>query len=115
MNTLRTLVLAMCDNLHFILALDPQKNRSKLMICPDLGELILYIASQDQFHIGDLLTMTKERALRGAKLRSIRIVGLGGLTPAEGVYSLREHVAHVDYKVGDAPPDWDHVPGEGSE
>ena len=57
----------------------------------------------------------EERALRGAKLASITIVGLDGLELAKGLFGLRGHVTHVDYRVCDAPPDWDHLPREWAE
>ena len=106
MNRLRTLVLNNCHNLPFILSLNPEKNPSKLMLCPDLEELVLCINSQDQFHVGHFLTMTKERALRGAKLSSITIIVPNGLEPAEGLFNLREHVACVDYEVDDELRGW---------
>ena len=112
MTNLHTLVLTECDNLPFILALNPDKNSSKLVLCPNLEELVLYVESQDRFRIKYLLGMTKERASRGVKLSSITIVGLEELAPAEGMFGLREHVTRVDYRVDDAPPDWDELPSD---
>ena len=112
MTNLRTLVLTECDNLPFILALNPDKNSSKLVLCPNLEELVLYVESQEWFRIKYLLGMTKERASRGVKLSSITIVGLGELAPVEGIFKLREHVTRVDYRVDDAPPDWDELPSD---
>jgi len=112
MNKLHTLTLTKRHNLPYFLALNPKKKASKRVLCPDLGRLILYIKSQNQFCIEHLLAMAKERALRGAKLASVTIVGLGGLAPAEGVFGLREHVAHVDYRAGGSPPVWDHLDDE---
>jgi len=114
MNKLRTLTLTKCHNLPFILALNPQTNPSRLMLCPHLAALVLHIKSQDQFHIRDLLSMTKQRALRGAKLSSITIVGLNQLASAK-VFRLREHVIHVDYKADDVSPNWDHLPGDSGD
>ena len=59
--------------------------------------------------------MTKERASGGVKLSSITIVGLGELAPAEGIFELREHVTRVDYRVDNAPPDWDDLPSGETE
>ena len=112
MTNLHTLVLTECDNLPFILALNPDKNSSKLVLCPNLEELVLYVESQEWFRIKYLLGMTKERASRGVKLSSITIVGLEELAPAEGMFGLREHVTRVDYRVDDAPPDWDELPSD---
>jgi len=110
MTSLRTLTLTGCHNLPFILALNPEKNSSKLVLCPDLEEIILYIESRDRFHIGHLLSMAKKRAVRGAKLSSITLVGLDELAPAREVFSLREHVTHVNYRADDTAPDWDYLP-----
>jgi len=112
-DNLRTLILTKCHNLPFIIALDPGKNSSKLVLCPNLVELVLYVKSPDQFRIRDLVGMTKKRASRGAKLSSITIVGLGELMPRKEVFELRDHVSHVEYKVDNVSPDWDHLPGGG--
>ena len=109
MNNLRTLILTKCHDLSFILALDPEKNASKAVLCPNLEKLTLYTRSQDGFHIKHLLGMTKKRALRNTPLPSITIVGLDELAPEKEVVKLREHVTHVDYRVDDTLPDWDDV------
>ena len=116
MKNIRTLTLTKCHNLPFFLALNPQKNPSNLVICPKLEELVLYIEERTEFYITDMLCMVKERVARGAKLSSITIVGLrvGELAPEKEVLQLREHVTQVDYEVGDAPSDWDRLPGEAS-
>jgi len=115
MDNLRTLILTKCHNLTFILALNPEQNSSKFMLCPNLEELVLYIKLPDQFHIGDLICMTKKRASRGVKLSSITVVGLGEFAPEKEVFKLREHVTHVECRVDDAPPDWDDVSDESSD
>jgi hypothetical protein len=116
MDNLRTLVLTKCNNLPFILALNPEEDHSELLRCPNLEELVLYVRSRDQFHIGHLISMAKERASRDAKLSSITIVGMGELAPGKEVFKLRGHVKHVHYRVDDAPPDWDDFPdGSGDE
>jgi hypothetical protein len=101
-------MLAKCHNLPFIFALNPGKN-TNVVLCPNLVELVFYVKSQDLFHIGHLLSMTKKRALRGATLPSITIVGMDELAPAEEVFRLKEYVTHVDYRVDDSPPDWDDL------
>lgn len=115
MNNLHTLTLTKCNNLPFILALNPEENSSKLVLCPNLEELVLYIALRDQYHIEHLDNMAKKRALRNAKLSLIKIVSVGGLVPGREVFKLREHVTHVEYGVNDAPPSWDFLPGKGSD
>ena len=115
MNNLRVLVLTNCDNLPFILTLDPEENPSKLVLCHNLEELVLHIMRQDQFHLEHLISMVKSRASRGAKLSSITIVGLDELAPGRQVFKLREHVTCVTYMVDDVPPAWDHIPGESGD
>ena len=115
MHNLRTLILTKCHNLPFILALNPEKNPSELVLCPNLDELVLYVKSRDQFHIKRLLNMTEERGSRGVRLSSITIVGLDELVPGKEVFKLREHVARVDYRVDDVPPHWDVLPCESSD
>ena len=115
MDDLRTLVLIECHNLPFILALNPEENPSKLVLCRNLEHLVLYFESQDQFHIKHLTGMARERASRDAKLSSITIIGLGELVPGKEVFKLREHIERVRYRVEDEPPDWDYLPGESSD
>ena len=114
-NGLRTLILTKCDNLPFILALDPEENPLKLVLCPDLGKLVLYVKSQDQSYIEHLISMAKNRASRGAKLSSITIASLGELVSGWNVIELRKHITDVKYRVGEAPPAWDYIPGESGD
>ena len=100
MNNLRALILTQCNNLPFILALNPKENPSKLVLCPNLEKILLYIKSQDQFHIEHLVSMMKNRASRGTKLSSIKIIGLSKHAPDREVFELRKHVAHVGCRVG---------------
>ena len=112
LDTLRTLVLSNCNNLTFILALNPDKNKSALVPCSHLEELVLFIPEHSHSkYDGDLVDMTRSRDSRGAKLSSIMIIG--PLEPMEEVVSkLEEHVAHVEYKYSRSPPLWDDVPDE---
>ena len=111
-NDLKTLTLIDCNNLPFIVALNPEKNRSKVTLCPNLEELVLYIKSRGQFHTKSLVDMAKNRASRGEKLLSVTIIGLGELTPDKGVFGLKGHVGYMEYRVEDAPPTWGDFPGE---
>ena len=110
MEALRTLTLIQCNNLPFILALNPDQNPSNDIPCPELEEIVLYVEDRESFNISELVTMTEERALRGMKLPSITIVGLGELLPGREVFELREYVTKVDYKAGKNPPEWDAIP-----
>ena len=112
-NNLRTLILIDCSNLPFILALDPEQSRSGLVPRLNMEELVLYIKSRAQFHAEDLISMAKNRASRGAKLSSIMFIDVGELAQKKKVLKLRKHVTRVEYRVDDALPPWDDVPGEG--
>ena len=112
-HNLRTLTLIDCNDQPFILALNPRKNPSNLIFCSNLRELVLYTRLV-WFDVDSLLDMTKNRASRGAKLSSIRLIGLRRLElEAETeVLKLREYVTHVEYRVGDIQPEWDDVHSE---
>jgi len=110
MEDLRTLTLARCNNLNFISILNPDKTPSNIVVCPKLGEIVLYIERLGQLHIEELLSMTEERASRGVKLPAITIVSAGALAPTKEVFQLRKHVSRVECKFDDAPPAWDALP-----
>ena len=113
MKDLRTLVLTKCNNLSFILSLNPNLGSSKgPLLCPNLEKLVLYIKKRDDFHISGLVNMAKKRASRGAKLRSVIVVGLDELVSGREVLKLREHVGRVEYRFEEYPPKWDSVPDE---
>ena len=113
MQALRTLTLIQCNNLSFILALNPDRNPSKHVFCPELEEIVLYIEERESFNISALITMVKERASRWKKLPSITIIGLGELVPGKEVFKLGEYVTDVDYRVKEEPPAWDSILGDG--
>jgi len=115
MEDLRTLTLTQCNNLPFILALNPDLNPSKLILCPNLEELVLYVKKQSDFNLPELMSMAEGRALGGRKLQSITIVGLGDLVPGKEVFKLKEHVGHVDYKFREEPPKWDSIYEDGDD
>jgi len=111
MNGLHTLTLIRCKNLDFIAVLNPGcVGRSKIMFLPNLKELILYVEARSGFYIEPLMIVAKERALRGAGLKLVTIVGLGELLPGKEVFKLREHVGRVEYRVEENPPEWDSTP-----
>jgi len=113
MKNLRTLTLIKLDNLPFIRALNPKQNESRTVLCSDLEELVLYITTQNWFHLEELKKMASERAKRSSKLSSVTIVSLGEVCPREAVFSLRKYVSHVEYKLEVFPPDWDAVSNDG--
>lgn len=111
MGNLRTLTLIESNNSPFILTLNPDKNPDKVVLCPKLEEITLYIDHSYKFHINELLSMAEERALRDAKFSAITIVSTDALTPLMEVFELRKHVSRVEYKFDNAPPAWDTLPG----
>jgi len=110
MDDLLTLVLTQCKNLPFIDVLNPDKNPSKIVLCPKLEEITLYINHPDEFHIDELLKMAEGRASRGAKISTITIVSTDALAPTKKVFLLRKHVDYVEYKFDDELPEWDTIP-----
>jgi len=109
MKNLCTFTLVQCKTLPFILTLNPNKNPSKIILCPKLEEILLHTGYPGRLNIDELLSMAKERALRDAKLSAITIVGTCTLTPKE-VNRLRKHVARVECKFDGTPPGWDTLP-----
>lgn len=109
MSNLRTLTLIDGEILPFILALDPEQNPSNFMLCPNMETLDLCAYFWPMLGFGRLITMAKNRASRGAKLLSVMFTNRGDCVRRETL-ELREHVEHVDYRVGSPRPAWDGVP-----
>ena len=109
-NNLRTLALIDCFNLPIISALNPKQNRSRIAVCPELEELVLYIQNMDFFCFKKLLEMVKERASSGVKLSTITIVSSQEFVPAREVLKLRNHVSKVEYRLDDVEPELDALP-----
>ena len=107
-NGLRTLMLVECKTQPFILALNPEKNGSKLVLCPNLEEIILYASSWS--FIKTLISMAKGRASRGVKLSSITLIGLGSSAPGPEMSKLRDHVMNMEYRAEVETPEWDYLP-----
>ena len=111
MNNLRALVLTNCYNLAFVVALNPEKNAFRTVICPKLQELFVYIKKKERFCIPELLEMAKARAIVGARLETITIVGSREFVPLSEVLKLRACIRHVEYRL-DVMPKWDDIPGD---
>ena len=107
MEDLRTLIPIGCGDLPFIHTLNPDKNLSKIALCPRLEEIVFYIDRQDPLHVDELVDMTKERALRGAKLPAITVVSVDAVAPKQHVFWLKKHVSRVGYKFDGVDPAWD--------
>ena len=101
MNSLRTLKLSRCKGLRFFVhALHPNTNPSRVVVCPNLEELVLRARSREAFDIGGLIDMAAARESEGAKLRTVGIIGgLGKLDPG-GVLELKKHALHVECDPG---------------
>ena len=93
-NNLRTLIFINCSRSSLVHPLDPENNPSRSVLCFNMEELVLYIDRGDE-SLTELINMTKNRASRGAKLSSIKIVSLHGIIPEKAVSELKEHVAYV--------------------
>ena len=107
MNNLRALTLTDCHSVSFILTLNPNKNASKKMVCPELEKLVLQIPERrDESHIEGLLEMVMERASRGAKLSNIVILCPRKLLSPKEESDLRNYACHVEYKLDNAIPRW---------
>jgi hypothetical protein len=112
MNHLRTLTLVECDNLPFICALNPEKDNSGTLACPNLEELILYIKEPDWFYIFELKEMASGRTRRYAKRPALTIISLGKTLPVE-VFTLNGYFPCIEYKVDVESPVWGALPGDG--
>ena len=107
---LRTLTLTNCFNTSFVSVLNPSQNPSGTLLCPELGELILYIKKQEQFCIKELLAMARERDSKDARLSTIKIVSAEAFVSAKEVLKLRDYVTRVKYRLDDIVPAWDDDP-----
>lgn len=104
MKGLRTLLLARSADLQiFMDALRPSTSPSEGVVCPGLGELILYDGQTSS--IGSVIDMAAARASGGVQLGTIRIVDWGDLDVSE----LREHVLDVKRSYWDDGTNGDDV------
>ena len=113
-NNLRMLTLVDCTSRFFVRALDPEQNPPKIVLCPNLKELVLYTSSPSGPDYKRITSMAKNRASRGTMLSSITFVGPGGHAEGEGVFEVSEHVTHVLQRVGGLPLAWNKIPSEPS-
>ena len=111
MNDLRTLTLIRVDYRRFVRALNPEKNETRTVLCPQLEEPVLYFERRDQVEAKELVEMASERAKKHSKLSSIIIVSLGGCHPRKEVSSLKKYVSRVKYTSEGSTPGWDTVFG----
>ena len=109
-NDLRTLTLIRVNCRRFVRASNPKKKGTRTILCPQLEELDLYFERWDRADAKELVEMALERAKKGSKLSSIKIVSFGGYHPKE-VSSLKKYVSRVEYTSEHSPPGWDTVFG----
>jgi hypothetical protein len=115
-NRLRILILTDPFLLPFTHALDPEQNLPNIVLCSNIEELVLYFQDRSLLDVEHLIRMAKNRASRGAKLPSVTLVDMSSNGLKEEILELREHVTHVEYRVGDALPLWDDISsGSGRE
>jgi hypothetical protein len=97
MINLRTLTLFLCGNTHiFVNTLHPSMSSSEVVVCPKLEELILGLRTYGGVaDIKPVTGMAAARALRGARLKSVRIASSDKFVQID-VLELKKHVLHVE-------------------
>ena len=111
---LRSLTLSRCRNLAFsIHALDPGADTSGVVVCPKLEEFVLIpFLDREICDIESLVGMVAARALREAKLKSVRICSRSvELNTSE----LERHVLHVECDPGVTVADDDRDSSDGED
>ena len=95
LKNLRTLTLSRCRNQNtFIAALGPNTGKaSGVVACPNLEEVVLDLRIDTGIDVKNIAKIAAARASRGAKLRTVRIIGGKGKL---GLGELRKHVLNVE-------------------
>jgi len=98
MKVLRTFIITQCEDPHiFVHALHPGMSSSGAMVCPELEELV--IRHWRTFDIKGIVGMAAARALRGAKLKTVRITSWDRISYTQpDVSELRKHVLRVEFR-----------------
>jgi len=99
MKSLRTLTLVDVNNLSFIRSLNPQRNKSHIILCPELEELVIHVKQRGWLYLQELMEMASERAKDLAKLASITIVSPDEVCSKEEVFRLRRCISRVEYQL----------------
>ena len=122
MNNLQSLALSRGNDQPFIFALNPAKNSSEAVLCPSLKKLNLFRGPWRPTNDLAVVDMARGRALRGARLSSVKIVTFGctGTPVRETEMSeLREHVTQVKLMVETINdgllPSWEYLPDEAGD
>jgi hypothetical protein len=96
MEHLRTLTLYHCRSPHIVIhALHPAMSSSGAMVCPKLEELVI-VLDKETLDMKSVIGVVTARASRGAKFRSVRIVGQDQPVRTD-VLELEKHVLDVEY------------------
>ena len=107
MEHLRVLTLDHCASPHtFIHALHPAMSLSGTVVCPELEELVIVLGSRT-LDVRSVIGAAAARASRGAKLKSVKIVGQDKLARID-VLELKKHVLDVE-----CGPEVDETDGDG--
>ena len=114
MERLRTLTLRHCRSLHiFVHTLQLNMSSSEVAICPELEEFVI-VPDEGTLNMKSLIEMAAARALRGAKLKTIKIVGRD--QPARtDVLELERHVLDVESAGPEVDGAYDDSDGIGDE
>jgi len=97
MKNLRTLTILKCGFPYVpIHALKPVASSSGVVVCPKLEELVLVPGPYESTSYITVINMVAARALRGEKLRTLRIVARFGAASHE-VSELRKYVYNVEF------------------
>ncbi|KAF9789217.1 hypothetical protein BJ322DRAFT_1177101 [Thelephora terrestris] len=99
MQDLRTLMIRQCECQHApIHSLSPQPQPSSVLLCPKLEELVLRpCISRKKTIIQSVIGMATSRALRGARLKTVRILGCRGEFDQEDVLELEKHALCMEF------------------
>jgi hypothetical protein len=97
MERLRTLTLYHCASPHiFVHALHPIVSSSGVVVCPELEKLVIKLdPDRGTLDMKGIIGVAAARALRGAKLKSVKIIGQGQPARAD-VWELEKYVLHVE-------------------
>ena len=97
MERLRTLTLYHCASPHtFVHALHPIVSSSGVVVCPELEKLVIELdPDRGTLYMKGIIGVAAARTLRGAKLKSVKIIGQGQPARAD-VWELEKHVLHVE-------------------
>ncbi|KAF9780767.1 hypothetical protein BJ322DRAFT_280341 [Thelephora terrestris] len=111
MDDLRTLFLSRCSPLS--LTLDPNWKPQEPVPCPKLEKLVFYVGDNGVLSIREVTIMARERALKGASLRSIVVISGRKLRLEGEEFELMKYVERFECRVGECPR-WDQIPDDGT-